>query len=261
MKIVVLAGEVVVEAHIEWRPEIMLRLHWVLLLPIGHHGGEELRLDAGTACGTDARLGPFGEFHPFGRRTPGALWHGHVETVILDLAVGQSAAHEGASRQPPMGDRAERQNALVTVIPVLERVVRDGLLRLALGFRLRDRCCTAEQQAGTKYGEADCRQRECASQGHSDKSDGIAADDQRRNLQHHVAEHATHAGRQRPSIGRCHAASYAGKQQRRTEPGERTLDLAVDIAGRKEKDTPHDRRNERGHRRQTIELHSKVRER
>src|SRR5690606_32813245 len=82
----------------------------------------------------EAGLGAFGRFDPLSGAAPAA---GAVALVDLELVVSTEprggAAQEGARRQPPMGDGAEREYAAVILVFVLVEGCRLLCLRLRPG--------------------------------------------------------------------------------------------------------------------------------
>ena len=160
-----------------------------------------------------------------------------------------------------MGDGAERQHAFVVVVVLLvleEDLV--GIDPLGLGrFLLHDGEAVAAGNQRRPVDEQPQRRRgEQHGEHRSEQAGRIAAGKGAGNLQHHVAEDAAEAGRQRPGRRRRDAAGDRGGEQREAEPGKSPLRQLVDAARGEQEKAPGDRRDESGDRRQAEELHGEV---
>jgi len=161
------------------------------------------------------------------------------------------AAHEGARRQPPVNQGAERQDALVALVVV----VLPGDLRVFLAVR---REAAATEQAGAVGEQPEARRREDNADDDRGEAGGIGADQQRRQAQRHVAENAAEAGGKGPGLRRREAAGHAGDEDGPGEPGGQPARHAVHAVRRDQEDAPGDGRDKADHRREAIELHDEV---
>ena len=226
---------------------------------VGHHGGEEFGLDPGAAVGADAGLGALGQFDALGGAAPAAR---AVSLVDLELVVAavfrRGAAQESPCRQPPMGDGAERQDAAVVFLLVVEGA-SSSTFCFRLGRRQDGEAVLAGVEAGAIGEKVEGRPDQQDRQQRGQKAGRIAAaGEDGRDLQHHVAEDAAEPGRQRPGLGRRGAAGDRSKEQRRAEPGGGALGQIVDAARRGEEEAPDHRRHEGGDGGEAEELHRQV---
>ena len=160
-----------------------------------------------------------------------------------------------------MGDGAKRQYALVTFVLILVEQQFVLLARIGLAGTLHDgKAVPARNQRRAIGEQPQGRRGKHKGDDAGEKTLRIAADGDARDLQHHVAEHAAKAGRQRPGAGRCDAAGDRGGKQRKAEPGQPALAQPVDAARGEEQETPDYCRHQAGDGGKAEELHGEVAE-